>query len=80
MLYDDRAFALQYASPRFGNFEYRGTYAESNSEVVFQWDGSSSAGPWGAAGVITDLSLTVSYNLIMQMTDFEDGVFLRARN
>ena len=80
VLYDDRAFALQYASPRFGNFEYRGTYTESNGEVVFQWEGSSAAGPWGATGVITEESLTVSYNLIMQHTDFEDGMFVRVRD
>jgi hypothetical protein len=80
VLYDDRAFTLQYASARFGHFEYRGTYTESSGEVVFQWEGSSTAGPWGATGVLTEVSLTVSYNLIMQMTDFEDGVFLRARD
>lgn len=79
VLYDDGAFGLQYASPRFGNFEYRGTYTESSGEVDFQWEGWSAAGPWGATAKITEESLTVRYNLIMQLTDFEDGVYLRAR-
>ena len=79
VLYDDGAFGLQYASPRFGTFEYRGMYTESNGHLDFQWEGSSLAGPWGATAVITEESLTVSYNVIMQMTDFEDGVFLRVR-
>ena len=80
VLYDDRAFALQYTSARFGHFEYRGTYAESNGEVVFHWEGSGSAGSWGATGVLTEASLTVSYNFIRQISDFEDGVFLRTRD
>ena len=78
-LHDDRSFALQYASPRFGNFEYRGTYSEANGEVVFHWEGWSAAGPWGATATITEELLTVSYNFIMQMTDFEDAVFARVR-
>lgn len=77
VMYDDRTFALQYASPRFGNFEYRGTYVEANGEVVFDWEGS--LGVWAATAIITDQSLTVSYNFRMQMDDFENGVFVRVR-
>jgi hypothetical protein len=39
--------------------------------------GWSSAGPWGAAGTLGGNSLTVRYNLIMQMTDFEDAIYVR---
>jgi hypothetical protein len=69
---DNGAFALQYASL---GIEYRGGYTESNGVITFQWEGWSVAGPWGATGTLKDGSLTVQYNLIMQLTDFEDAVY-----
>ena len=72
VLYDNGAFALQYVSL---GIEYRGGYTESNGVITFQWEGWSIAGPWGATGTLKDGSLTVRYNLIMQMTDFEDAVY-----
>lgn len=77
VLYDDGTFALQYSSANHPFFEYRGTYREANALVTFEWDGWSTAGPWGATGSLTDESLTVRYNIIMQLDDFEDGVYLR---
>ena len=73
VLYDDGTFALQSQ----GAFEYRGTYANSNGLITFQWEGWSRAGPWGATGSLNDDSLTVQYNFIMEMTDFENGVYLQ---
>ena len=78
VLYDDGTFALQYSSARYPFFEYRGTYKEANSLVTFEWEGWSVAGPWGATGSLSDDSLSVRYNIIMQLSDFEDGVYLRA--
>jgi hypothetical protein len=78
VLYEDHSFALQYASPRFGNFEYRGTYTEENGKVVFPVS-ESNAEPWATA-IITEESLTVSYSLMAQHADFEDGVFVRVRD
>ena len=76
VLHDDRTFALQYLRSR-GSFEYRGTYKEENGHITFEWEGWSAAGPWGATGSLTDDSLTVRYNLIMELTDFENAVYIR---
>jgi hypothetical protein len=72
ILYDNGAFALKYASL---GIEYRGGYTESNGVITFQWEGWSTAGAWGAIGTLADGSLTVQYNLIMQLSDFEDAVY-----
>jgi hypothetical protein len=72
VLYDNGAFALQYGGA-IG--QYRGGYTASNGVITFQWEGSSSAGPWGATGTLKDGSLTVQYNLIMGLSDFEDAVY-----
>jgi hypothetical protein len=72
VLYDNGAFTLQYVSL---GMEYRGGYTESNGVITFQWEGWSTAGPWGATGTLKDGSLTVQYNLIMTFSDFEDAVY-----
>jgi hypothetical protein len=72
VLYDNGAFTLQYGSL---GIEYRGGYTESNGVITFQWEGWSTAGAWGATGTVNDGSLTVQYNLIMQLSDFEDAVY-----
>jgi hypothetical protein len=77
ILYDNGSFTLQYAS--FSG-EYRGTYTESNGNVVFTWEGWSAAGPWGAEARLDGDLLAVRYNLIMQLTDFEDANYVRAPN
>jgi hypothetical protein len=74
VLYDDGRFALQYENP-IG--EYRGTYSTSNDVVSFTWDGWSVAGPWGAQATLSRDVLSVRYNLIMQLTDFEDADYAR---
>ena len=77
VLYDDGTFALQYSSANYPFFEYRGTYQEANALVTFAWEGWSTAGPWGASGSLSADALAVRYNLVMQMSDFEDGVYVR---
>ena len=77
VLYDDRTFALQYARS-LGSLEYPGRYTESQGTVTFDWDGWSTAGSWGATATATDDLLTVRYNFIMQMSDFDDAVYRRA--
>jgi hypothetical protein len=79
VLYDDGRFALQYSSANYPFFEYRGTYSGGNGHIDFHWEGWSTAGPWGATGTLTEDSLSVEYNFIMQMSDFEDGVYVRQR-
>jgi hypothetical protein len=73
VLYDDGAFALQYGTPAL---EYRGGYTEANGVITFEWEGWNVGGPWGASGTVTANTLTVQFNLIMQLTDFEDAVYV----
>ena len=72
VLNDDGTFVLQYP-----HVEYRGRYTVAGGHITFDWDGWSTAGPWGATGVSNGNSLTVKYNVIMMLSDFEDGVYVR---
>ena len=74
ILYDNGAFVLGYD----GLGDYRGGYTESNGLIRFDWEGWSVAGPWGASGTLEKRSLTIQFNFIMQLTDFEDAVYLLA--
>jgi hypothetical protein len=71
VLYDNGAFVLQYV----GGGDYRGGYSDANGIITFEWEGWSDAGPWGARGTLKGDSLTVEYNLIMQLSEFEDAVY-----
>src|SRR5215204_4360330 len=71
VLYDTGAFVLRYDD--IG--DYRGGYTESNGVITFDWEGWSVAGPWGASATLERTSLTIRFNFIMQMTDFEDAVY-----
>ncbi|MFN2602568.1 MAG: hypothetical protein ABR582_07420 [Gemmatimonadaceae bacterium] len=73
VLYDNGAFVLRY--DRLG-LEYGGGYTESKGVIVFDWKGWSGAGPWGATGTLDGNTLTVRYNIIMAMTDFEDAAYV----
>lgn len=72
VLYDSGAFALVF--PTIG-VDYRGTYTQVDGVVTFTWEGWSTAGPWGATGMLADGTLSVRYNIIMQLSDFEDAVY-----
>lgn len=72
VLYENGAFALQYV--KLG-FEYRGKYSEANGVVTFEWKDSNYSAPWGATGTVKDGTLTVRYNVSMQLSDFEDAVY-----
>lgn len=73
LLYDDGAFALQYAS--LGG-EYRGGYTEANGVITFEWEGWNISGPWGATATLKDGRLSVHYNDIMMWSDFEDAAYV----
>jgi hypothetical protein len=77
VLYADSTFGLQFSSLRFGFFEYTGRFSRADTRITFDWDGWSSAGKWGATGTLQGDKLDVSYNYIMWMTDFMDGVYVR---
>jgi hypothetical protein len=76
VLYDDGAFVLQF--PTIAGDGYRGGYTEANGAVTFEWEGWNIAGPWGATGTLNGNSMTVQYDLIMQLSDFEDAVYMLA--
>jgi hypothetical protein len=73
VLYDNGAFVLQYV----GLGDYRGGYRETSGVITFDWEGWSTAGAWGATGTLKGDSLAVQYNLIMQLTDFEDATYVQ---
>jgi hypothetical protein len=77
VLYDDSTFALEFVNGRYGAFAYAGRFTRDDSRITFTWEGWSTAGPWGAEGTLRGDSLSVSYNLVMQMTDFIDGTYRR---
>ena len=78
VLYDNGAFVLRF--PSVGEGGYLGGYrVAGDGTVTFEWEGWSTAGPWSATGTLKGDSLTVQYNLVMQLTDFEDGAYVLMR-
>ena len=77
VLYGDGTFSLQYVRPDWGFFEYPGKYSRASSMLTFDFDASNLAGPWLADGIVSGDSLIVKYNIVMQLADFEDGVYVR---
>jgi hypothetical protein len=79
VIYGEGVFSLEYIRPDWGFFEYRGHYSRADSSIAFSFDGWSIAGPWLATGIVRrDSSIVVRYNVIMQLSDFEDGVYKSA--
>ena len=74
VLYDNGAFVLNYPSG-----SYRGSHTVSDGAITFQWEGWSTAGSWAATGVLKGDLLTVQYNVIMSLTDFEDAIYALVR-
>jgi hypothetical protein len=73
VFFDNGRFVLQYTS--LGR-EYAGWYAAApDGGLQLTWEGWSVAGAWGATGTLTDDTLTVRYNVVMQWTDFDDAVY-----
>jgi hypothetical protein len=73
VLHDNGAFALQY--PSIGG-EYVGTYRKENGRITFRF---SSDGRWDATGTLNGDSLEVRYNVIMELSDFENAVYRRSQ-
>lgn len=76
VLYDSGSFALEFASPGFGLFAYKGKYVRSGTEIRFLFDAASVAGPWDAIATTDGAKIRVDYNGIMIGSDFESGVYL----
>lgn len=77
VFYEDSTFELQFASQKDPFFQYTGRFTREDSLITFDWDGSSTAGPWGATATLRGDSLMVAYNEIMQWSGFIDGVYVR---
>ncbi len=78
VLESDQTFRLQFASP-MSAFEYAGKYSLTGSQITFDFYGKSSLGSWQAIARVRGDSITVMYNTVMQLNDFVDGVYVRAR-
>lgn len=76
ILYDNGAFVLEYA--RIWK-SYRGAYTEANGVVTFEWEGWSTAGRWAATGTLDGDALIVRYNMVMNMSDFDDAGYILDR-
>jgi hypothetical protein len=71
MLFPDGTFDLA-----DGAGDYPGKYTErADGSITFDFDGVSLAGPWQASGALVGGQLTVHYNVIMALSDFEDAVY-----
>ncbi|MEP6507451.1 MAG: hypothetical protein ABJC63_04425 [Gemmatimonadales bacterium] len=75
VLYDDGSFALQFASPAYGLFEYLGKYVRSDNEIRLFFNDANLGGPWEALGTVEGTRIRVVYNGIMIGADFENGVY-----
>jgi hypothetical protein len=64
-------------SARFGAFEYKGRFDRTDSTLVLYFDGWSVAGPWIATGTLSESRFTVSYNMVMALSDFMDATYFR---
>ncbi|HKT60309.1 MAG TPA: Ig-like domain-containing protein [Gemmatimonadales bacterium] len=72
LLFEDGRFILQYVTQRFGFFQYGGRYTGTTA-LALTFD--ANGGRWTATATLQGDSLTVGYNLDMQMSDFVDGVY-----
>ena len=73
LFFDDGRFMLEYPPG-----PYKGTYTRVNDLVTFAWEGSKNpAVPWGATGRFSGSELTITYNVYMMHSGFEDAVYQR---
>jgi len=75
ILYDDGTFTLQYVSPRWGFFEYKGWRALAGSTISLEFNANTPT--WHADATLIGDVLAVKYNLDMQFSDFVDGEYVK---
>ena len=73
VLYHNGTFALQYVS--LGG-EYLGTYRRENGLISFRFVAD---GRWVATGTLNGDLLEVRYDVIMELSDFENAVYRRSQ-
>ena len=72
VLFEDSSFALQIINSPNRFLEFKGRYARQGSEIELRFDEDSR---WVATAIVGGDSLVVKYNIVMRLSDFEDGVF-----
>jgi hypothetical protein len=58
------------------SWAWSGRYERADSVLTFHYNARSGAGEFGARGIIHGDTLFLRYNVLMQLTDFEDGVYI----
>ena len=79
LFFSDSTFLLQYASYRYGIFQYPGRFSRTDSVIAFFWQGASTAGPWGSVATLRGDTLDVRYGALMIHSDFVDGRYVLVR-
>jgi hypothetical protein len=74
---DNHRFTLFYHLPDMAPFGWGGRYARVGSRLHLNFDAWSAAGPMQADAMLNGDSLWVEYNIVMMLTDFEDGLYVR---
>jgi Tol biopolymer transport system component len=82
VLFPNGMFALQFVRATSSisgplSFSYAGWYSRTDAVLTFLFDASNTAGAWTAKGVLRGDSLVVEFNTVMQLADFEDGVYVQ---
>jgi len=69
----DGTFVLQF--PTLPNGELPGKYREVDGRITFDfdWNGQRT----GATGVFSVSEMTVTYNEMMSLSDFENGIYVK---
>ena len=73
VVYDTGGFTLHYTT--VPGTPYVGAYRRENNQIVFTF---ASSGQWTAIGTVVGDSMEVRFNEIMQLTDFEDAIYVRS--
>ncbi|MES2524497.1 MAG: hypothetical protein V4617_17490 [Gemmatimonadota bacterium] len=75
----DSAFVIVFPGG-ISHHAWSGQYSGGDSVLHFRYNAWSGGGTLGATGFLHGDTLLLKYNTIMQMTDFEDGVYVRAKS
>ena len=74
----DSAFVIELPNGPL-SWGWAGRYERRDSVVIFHYNAWSAAGALGATGIVRGDTMFLKYNVIMQLTDFEDGMYVRSR-
>ena len=72
----DGRFVLGYSEASRADLAYTGRYSRVGPVVSLKFDAWSAAGPMEATAILGPDTLKVKFNVVMQLTDFEDGDYV----